>query len=200
MTMSIADTTHTPASDVTTGRLFTIADVECLPKRLPSGDVDYELNNGRLIVVSPPGRKHGKTHMRLGAFLDAAENAGLGEGFIEIGVVLWRDPDTLVGADAAFVARDRCPVRETKEGYLETIPNLAIEIRSKNDSLAELKDKAANYLKAGVDVVWVIDSILNNAIVYRRDKTPLIAPGDGVLSEPALLGQHELRLAHLFRP
>ena len=198
--MSIADTTHTPLIEVATGRLFTIADVEFLPKRLPSGDVDYELNNGRLIIVSPPGRRHSKVHNRISAFLSPIEDAGLGEAFTEVGVVLWRDPDTLVGADAAFVARDRCPVRETKEGYLETIPNLAIEIRSKNDSLAELKDKAANYLEAGVDVVWVIDAIANNAIVYRRDQLPLIIPEGGVLAEPALLGQHELRLAHLFRP
>jgi Uma2 family endonuclease len=198
--MSIADTTHPPASEVVTGRLFTIADVECLPKSLPSGDVDYELNNGRLIIVSPPGRRHGKVQNRISAFLSPIEDAGLGEAFTEVGIVLWRDPDTLIGADAAFVARDRCPVRETKEGYLETIPNLAIEIRSKNDSLAELKDKAADYLKAGVDVVWVIDSIVNNAIVYRRNQTPLIIPGDGFLAEPTILGQHELRLAHLFRP
>jgi Uma2 family endonuclease len=200
MTMSIADTTYTPASEVATGRLFTIADVQCLPKSLPSGDVDYELNNGRLIVVSPPGRKHGKTHMRLGAFLDAAENAGLGEGFIETGVVLWRDPDRLVGTDGAFVLLDRCPVRETAEGYLETIPNLAIEIRSKNDSPAELAEKASDYLKAGVAVVWVIDPILRNATVYRPNQPPTIVTEDWVLAEPTILGQHELRLAHLFRP
>jgi Uma2 family endonuclease len=133
-------------------------------------------------------------------FLDGAENAGLGEGFIETIVVLWRDPDRLVGTDGAFVLLDRCPVRETTEGYLETIPNLTIEIRSKNDSLAELKDKAADYLKAGVAVVWVIDPVVDNATIYRRDQPPMVVPGDGVLAEPAILGQHELHLAKLFRP
>jgi Uma2 family endonuclease len=197
--MSIADTTHTPANDFATGRLFTIADVECLPRSLPSGDVDYELNNGRLVVVSPPGRKHGKTHMRLGAFLDAVENAGFGEGFIETGVVLWRGPDRLVGTDGAFVVRARCPARETNEGYLETIPDLAIEIRSKNDSPGELEEKAADYLKAGVTVVWLIDPILRNATIYRPDQPPTVVAADGVLAEPTILGRHELRLAQLFR-
>jgi Uma2 family endonuclease len=137
--------------------------------------------------------------MRLGAFLDAAENAGFGEGFIETGVVLWRCPDRLVGTDGAFVVRARCPARETNEGYLETIPDLAIEIRSKNDSVAELKDKAADYLKAGVAVVWLIDPILHNATIYRPDQPPTIVGEDGVLAKPTILGQYELRLAHLFR-
>jgi Uma2 family endonuclease len=198
--MSIADTSLTPSPEVAIGRLFTIADIDHLPKSLPSGDVDYELNNGRLIIVSPPGRRHSKVHNRISAFLAQIEEAGLGEAFTEVGIVLWRDPDTLVGADAAFVSRDRCPVRETKEGYLETIPDLAIEIRSKDDRLTELKDKAADYLKAGVDIVWVIDPIVGNATIYRRDQPPTVVAGDGVLAEPSILGQHELRLAHVFRP
>jgi Uma2 family endonuclease len=200
MTMSIADTTHTPASEVATGRLFTIADVECLPKSLPSGDVDYELNNGRLIVVSPPGRRHSKVHNRISAFLSQVEEAGLGEAFTEVGVVLWRDPDRLVDADAAFVSRDRCPVRETKEGYLETVPDLAVEIRSKDDTLTEFKEKAADYLKAGVAVVWVIDPIARNASIYRPNQPPTIVAEDGVLAEPTILGQHMLHLAKLLRP
>lgn len=198
--MSIADSPLTSTTEATIGRLFTIADIDHLPKSLPSGDVDYELNNGRLVIVSPPGSRHGKIHMRLGAFLDMVENAGLGEGFIETGVVLWRDPDRLVGTDAAFVSRDRCPVRETKEGYLETIPDLAIEIRSKDDRLVELMEKAADYLKAGVSVVWLIDPIARNAIVVRRDQPPTTIGEDGVLAESTILGQHVLHLAKLLRP
>lgn len=198
--MSTTDILTTPTTHISTGRLLTIADVESLPTRLPTGDVDYELNNGRLVIVSPPGRKHGKVQMRLGAFFDMLENAGLGEGFVETGVVLWRDPDRLVGADAAFITRQRCPVRETKEGYLETIPDLIVEIRSKDDTLNELKEKAADYLKAGVHVAWVIDPILRNATVYQRDRSPQTVAEDGTLAEPSILGNHELPLANLLRP
>ena len=103
-----------PAKHIATGRILTIADVACLPTRLPSGEVDYELDNGRLVIVSPPGRRHGSVQCRISAFLVGAEDAGLGEAFTEIGIVLWRDPDRLVGADAACVVRNRCPVRETR--------------------------------------------------------------------------------------
>ena len=192
--MPLAEARH-----VATGRILTIADVVCLPTRLPSGEVDYELDNGRLVIVSPPGRRHGNVHSRVATFLGLAEEEGLGEAFIEIGIVLWRDPDRLVGADAAFVVRDRCPVRETREGYLETIPDLVVEIRSKDDTVAELNRKAADYLKAGVRVVWLIDPIVNNAIVHRRDQPPQMVPSDGVLADRDILGERELRLEKVLK-
>jgi Uma2 family endonuclease len=168
--MSTTEMPLAPAKHVATGRILTIADVECLPTGLPSGEVDYELDNGRLVIVSPPGRKHGSVQTRVATFLGLAEEAGLGEAFTETGIVLWRDPDRLVGADNAFIVRDRCPVRETREGYLETIPDLVVEIRSKDDVLTELNRKVADYLKAGVRVVWLIDPIVGNAIVHRADQ------------------------------
>ena len=36
-------------------RLFTVADLAALPDELPSGPVHYELDNGRLITMPPPG-------------------------------------------------------------------------------------------------------------------------------------------------
>ncbi len=188
-----------PAKHIATGRILTIADVECLPTRLPSGEVDYELDNGRLVIVSPPGRKHGSVQSRVATFLGLAEEEGLGEAFIETGIVLWRDPDRLVGADAAFVVRNRCPVRETREGYLETIPDLIVEIRCKDDALAELNRKAADYLKAGARLVWLIDPVVGNAIVHRPEHPPQLVPGDGVLADREIFGERELRLGKVLK-
>jgi Uma2 family endonuclease len=197
--MSTTDLSTTPVTHVAVGRLLTIADVQKLPTNLPSGDVDYELNNGRLVIVSPPGRKHSKAHTRIVGFLDQAELAGHGEAFTEVGIVLWRDPDRLVGADAAFIARDRCPPRETKEGYLETIPDLVVEIRSKDDTTAELKAKAADYLKAGVKTVWLIDPIKRNATVYDEQAEARTVNDDGVLENPRLFGDRRVQLADILK-
>ena len=35
-------------------RLFTAADLEALPSELPSGPIDYELDNGRLVFIMVP--------------------------------------------------------------------------------------------------------------------------------------------------
>lgn len=182
-----------------TGRLLTAADLAALPDELPSGPVKFELDNGKLVVMSPPGRRHGKLQSRLGAFLTSAEEAGLGEAYAEVGIVLWRDPDRVVGSDAAFVSTSRGPVQETREGYLETIPDIVVEIRSKNDSLAEVRRKIEDYLAAGVTVVWFIDPAAKTATVYRRDAEPLVLPESQSLADTQVLPGHELPLAKLFR-
>jgi Uma2 family endonuclease len=197
--MSTTEMPLVEARRVATGRILTIADVECLPTRLPSGEVDYELDNGRLVIVSPPGRRQGSVQSRVTTFLGLAEVDGLGEAFAETGIVLWRDPDRLVGVDAALVARDRCPVRETREGYLETIPDLVVEIRSKDDTVAELNRKTADYLKAGARLVWLIDPIVHHAIVHRPDQPPQTVPRDGVLADRDILGERELRLEKVLK-
>ncbi len=197
--MSISELPTIAEATADVVRLFTIADVEALPTSLPSGDVDYELHEGRIIVVSPPGRRHGSVQARVSAFLLKAEEAGLGEAFAEVGIVLGRDPDSLVGADAAFVSRDRFPIRESREGYLETIPDIAVEVRSRDNTIAELKRKATLYIKAGVRVVWLIDSFAKNALIYRGAAEPVTLNEDAMLTDPHILPRHERRLADLLK-
>ena len=41
-------------------RLFTVEDLELLPTDLPSGPIDFDLDNGRLVfIMVPPGNLHG---------------------------------------------------------------------------------------------------------------------------------------------
>jgi Uma2 family endonuclease len=155
------------------GRLFTAADLALMPTHLPSGDVDFELDQGRLIVMVPPGHLHGATQTRLGsALFMQGEQAGHGRAFTEVGVVLSRMPDTVVGPDVAFITTAKLPVRESPEGYLETIPDLVIEIRSRNDTTAELDGKVAVYLAAGVRSVWVADPIAKTVVTHQTGSPP----------------------------
>ena len=87
--------------------------------------------------------------------------------------MLWRDPDRLVGADAAFVAQSSLPLRVTSEGYLETIPDLIVEIRSRNDTVAELNAKADDYLVAGVRIVWLVDPMSRTVLQYLGSSEPV---------------------------
>ncbi len=197
--MSISEIPRNAETDADVARLFTIADVEALPTSLPSGDVDYELHEGRLIFVSPPGRRHGTVQGRVSALLVEAENAGLGLQFADTGIVLGRGPDSLFGCDAAFVVRSRFPIEETREGYLRTIPDLVVEVRSKDNTMAELKRKATLYIKAGVRVVWLIDPFAKNALIYRGAAEPVTLKEDAVLTDPDILPGHERRLADLLK-
>ena len=139
-------------------RLLTAADLAALPTSLPDGDVRYELNDGVLVVMAPPGAEHSRKQSKMDHYLTGeAELKGLGAAYSGVGIVLRRRPDRVVGADAAFLTTDQLPHRLSPEGYLETIPKLVVEVRSKNDTIPEIESKVAEYLAAGVEVVWVFD-------------------------------------------
>jgi Uma2 family endonuclease len=165
-----------PVSPSPTPRLLTIADVAALPSELPSGPVCYELNNGVLVIMPPPGNIHGAVESNMATELKTqGERRGFGKARSgDVGIILWRNPDRLVGADAAFISNASLPIRCSPEGYLETIPELTFEARSKNDTMPEVLAKVADYHKAGVRVVWVADPGPKTVTEYRPGQPPKV--------------------------
>ncbi|MFO0926902.1 MAG: Uma2 family endonuclease [Gemmataceae bacterium] len=148
---------------------LTAADLAALPDALPSGPVCYELHHGSLITMPPPGDIHGAIELKIAsAILIQGEYAGHGKARCgKVAVVLGRNPDHIFAADVVFVSNARLPIRRSTEGYLETIPDLVVEVRSRNDTLAALARKADDYLRAGVALVWVVDPVGRAVIEYR---------------------------------
>ena len=182
-------------------RLLTCADVVVLPESLPTGDVRYELDNGRLVIMAPPGDLHGAIQLNIGYELKRqGELAGHGKARTEVGIVLWRDPDRLVGADAAFVAKSSLPLKVTSEGYLETIPDLVVEIRSRNDTLAELMAKADDYVTAGVRIVWLVDPTTRTVLAYRGPSEPQRLGENDLLDAGDIIPGFRLMVADVLQP
>lgn len=170
-------------------KLFTAADLALFPLELPSGPVRYELDNGRLISMTPPGDIHAAVEMKFaGALLVQGELQGLGKARCgDVGIVLWRNPDRVVGADAAFIATASLPIRRTSEGYLETIPELIVEVRSPNDTLAAMQRKVEDYLAAGVKVVWVADPIQRQVTEHRPGQLASVFGESDTLTVPDII-------------
>lgn len=126
--------------------------------------------------MPPPGDLHGGVEAKFTAELvDQGDKRGMGKTRCgEVGIILWRDPDRVVGADAIFIANGSLPIQRSTEGYLLTIPDLVVEIRSKNDTLAEILAKVADYLRAGVRVVWVADPEARTVAAHRPDQEPKV--------------------------
>lgn len=170
-------------------RLLTAADLAALPTSLPSGDVRYELDDGILVTMAPPADTHGFRQALIVAYLFQAQTLGLGEVRGEVGVVLRRNPDRVVGADAAFILAASLPVKRSSEGYLETIPEIVVEIRSKNDTNPEIESKVKEYHRAGVVEVWVLDPQARTVAVCRANQPDAVIPPDtGTLASPLLPG------------
>lgn len=94
-----------------------------------------------------------------------------GKVLADVGVILRRNPDRVVAPDVAFVNSALLPLRKSPEDYLETIPELVIEVRSKNDRPTSLPRKAQAYLQAGVRAVWIVEPVARTVTVYQARHT-----------------------------
>lgn len=159
-----------------------------MPRSLPSGDVRYELDDGVLITMPPPGDGHATQQARIIRYLFDAQDLGLGEVRGEVGVVLRRDPDRVVGPDASFILAASLPVRRSREGYLETIPELIVEVRSPNDTRPEVAAKNQEYFDAGVQVVWLIDPATRTVSACNADGSVQLFRDGDTLTCPFLPG------------
>jgi Uma2 family endonuclease len=182
-------------------RLFTVADLELLPTDLPSGPIDFELDNGRLVIIMvPPGDTHGAAQSNIATQLKLqGEFKGHGKARTEVGVILWRSPDRIVTPDVLFIANKSLPIRTSSQGYLETIPELVVEIRSKNDSAKYVQRKVQHYLNAGVEVVWVADAAAVTVAAHSAIGEPVVYSNSDTLQLPGLIPDFSMPIADVFR-
>jgi Uma2 family endonuclease len=63
-----------------------------------------------------------------------------------------------------------------------------IEIISPGQTFGLWTQKATDYLLAGVDRVWVVDTIAQSVTVFQRDNLPQTVWSDGTIEDPLLPG------------
>jgi len=69
--------------------------------------------------------------------------------------------------DISFVSWGRIPGGEFPDDPIcELVPDLAVEVLSKNNTLAEIELRLDNYFEAGVRLAWVIDPRKERAKIY----------------------------------
>jgi Uma2 family endonuclease len=185
---------------VPVSRLLTAADLAALPDELPSGPVKYELDNGSLIMMAPAGEPHADSQAFLITELKIqGERRGHGKAYGEVGVILWKNPFRVVEPDAAFVKKSSLPVKTSPERYLETIPELVVEVRSKNDTKPYVARKVADYIDAGVQLVWVVDPDESIVTEHRAGAPVKVLTRTDTLQCEEIIPGFRLPLSDLFR-
>ncbi len=77
------------------------------------------------------------------------------------------DPGKVRKPDVSFIRLGRLANEEIPEGHCQIHPDLAVEVVSPNDTAYELEDKVAEYLKAGIPLVWVVNPPTKTVRIHR---------------------------------
>jgi len=116
----------------------------------------------------------------------------------DTGFKIAADPDTVRGADVAFVRSEQLH-RVRRQGFAELAPDLVAEVLSPDDRPGELLAKIAEWLGAGTRLAWVIDPQGNEARVYRADGSVSVVPQEKALDGETVVPGFNCALEEVFR-
>ena len=162
----------------------------------------YYLIDGELCVKMSPNQTHGRIASEIARLLgNHVVERGLGRVTIEVGYHPPGERHTVLLPDVAFESKARA-AQTPLPTYAPYMPDLAVEVVSPSQTLAETRRKAKVYLRYGTVMVWLIDPERNTAESWTaaEDGTARseITEMDGELRGGAVLPGFTLPLRRLF--
>lgn len=146
---------------------------------------------GEIEIVPPTGTKTGNRNAKLtqrlanwtdedvtGIAFDSSTTFKLPNGAV-------RSPD------ASWIRRERYDALtdEEREKFSPVCPDFVIELRSRTDSLEELRAKMEEYMANGAQLGWLIDPTEKRLYVYRpRVQVETLDSPESVAGDPVLEG------------
>jgi Uma2 family endonuclease len=189
--------------------MFTIHDLEDLQTEHPEWEL--ELVDGNILVMGPSdfvSEEIGAELIRLlGNWVRPqrlGRVTGSSAGFIlprldaENGQAISNEKRNLRAPDVSFVRADK--LKKSQRDFVELLPDLMVEVKSKSDRLKPLIEKIQLFLQLGSTVGILIDPDQLTLTVYRLNQEPLILQNNDKLTLPDLLPGWELTVSELWPP
>lgn len=154
------------------------------------------------LIVNPPtggetGKRNAKFNTQLGVWCEA--NEMLGEYFdsstgFELPNGANRSPD------AAWVRKDRWETLTPaqREGFIPLCPDFVVELRSKTDSLKDLRAKMQEYIENGAQLGWLIDPQNKRVEIYRLGQAIEVLENPSTLSGESVLPGFTMNLSRIW--
>lgn len=148
-------------------------------------------SEGDIIVMSPTGGKTGRRNAKLIVAIGSwAEKDGRGQVF-DSSTVFVLPNGAGRSPDVSWVRNERwnsLTVKE-QEQFPPLCPDFVVELRSRTDSLKNLKEKMEEYIANGAQFGWLIDPIERRVHIHRLgDGAEVLDDPKEVSGEPLLKG------------
>ena len=129
-----------------------------------------------------------------------AEEDGTGEVFESNGMLVLpngakRCPDAFWITKAKYFALSN---EEREQELAHIVPDFVIELRSKTDSIKNIKEKMLEYIENGVRLGWIIDPYEKRIHIYRENGEIEILENPKTVSGENILKEFKLELAEIF--
>jgi Uma2 family endonuclease len=152
---------------------------------------------GELIIMSPTGTEGGNAELDIATELNNwARQDGRGRALgPNSGVKL---PDTAVrAADAGWVSWERYNAAANPSGFRQFVPEFVIEVRSKSDSLPDVRAKMEEWKANGVVLGWLVDPSRKVVEIYRQGREPEVLEGGSAVEGEGPVAGFVLELGNL---
>lgn len=173
---------------------YTVADLD----NFPDDGKLRELVAGQVVEWDAPNRLHG--------FFMAILAQCIANFVVEhrLGMVLSGDPLIRIqssehdarGPDVCFYARGRVPCDLTS-AVGDSAPDFVVEILSPGDRAGDVQRKVADWLRAGVRLLWYVDPETGSTTVYHAGAIASVGPDDELDGSDVLPG-FRLRLRTIY--
>ncbi|HEX2905334.1 MAG TPA: Uma2 family endonuclease [Phototrophicaceae bacterium] len=175
-------------------RLYTVEEFEAIADAPENRDRLLQLINGE-IIEKVPTEKHGMIAGNVfGHIWDYVQQYKNGRVVIEVRHHSPSDDRNALIPDVSFIAGQRPAVAQ---GSVPQMPDLAVEVKSPDDTLKELRQKARYYLAHGCEQVWLVHPQKRFVEVYTPDDELVLLEGD-ILDGGELLPGFQLTVSDVF--
>ena len=102
--------------------------------------------------------------------------------------------------DAAWVSQARWDALSPaqQEGFIPLCPDFVVELRSKNDTLKDLRSKMAEYIENGAQLGWLMDPKNKRVEIYRPGQAVEVLTNPIALSGETVLPGFNLSLERVW--
>ena len=173
-----------------------ISDEELLKISSANPNMRFELVEGELVAMTPVGGHSGELESKINAVVANWCDKHRGRGFSpSTGFKL---PNGNVRSpDSAVLLPSHPAYKEKIEGFVPGAPDFLVEIRSKSDSLATLKEKIQEWIESGCRLAFLIDPVERKTYVYRQDRSVTEYPYSATLTGEDILEGLTIRPADI---
>jgi Uma2 family endonuclease len=169
--------------------------------QMPRDGWRYELIEGVLLRMPPPGFAHGSLAGQIGGLLFSHVNAHkLGRVLAaETGFQIASDPDTVGAPDVAFVTNERLRHADfDRHKYFPGAPDFLVKVLSPSDSYSDVEKKVARWLAAGAQLVVLADPVKELLFVHRPGQPVQILSREDTLDASEVVSGWKVPLTAIF--